>query len=99
LRGPERRLKVKVSVRDLPFFRDLAVIMIDQLKEVYIDDELEMIDTANWLPKVMHQGGRQRHGRRLFGESRRDLRQSRPNRRHRAHALGQLSAPPFYSTT
>jgi len=28
--------------------------MIDQLKEVYIDGELEMIDTANWLPKVMH---------------------------------------------
>ena len=27
--------------------------MIDQLKEVYIDGELEMIDTANWLPKVM----------------------------------------------
>src|SRR5712672_889486 len=51
--GPERRLKVKVSVRDLPFFRDPAVIMIDQLKEVYIDGELEMIDTANWLPKVM----------------------------------------------
>jgi peptide/nickel transport system substrate-binding protein len=51
--GPDRRLKVKVSVRDLPFFRDPAVIMIDQLKEVYIDGELEMIDTTNWLPKVM----------------------------------------------
>ena len=51
--GPDRRLKVKVSARDLPFFRDPAVIMIDQLKEVYIDGELEMIDTANWLPKVM----------------------------------------------
>src|SRR6516225_4637851 len=51
--GPDNRLKVKVSVRDLPFFRDPAVIMIDQLKEVYINGELEMIDTANWLPKVM----------------------------------------------
>src|SRR5262252_6022780 len=51
--GPDRRLKVKVSVRDLPFFRDPSVIMIDQLKEVYIDGELEMIDTTNWLPKVM----------------------------------------------
>jgi peptide/nickel transport system substrate-binding protein len=51
--GPDRRLKVKVSVRDLPFFRDPTVIMIDQLKEVYIDGELEMIDTTNWLPKVM----------------------------------------------
>jgi peptide/nickel transport system substrate-binding protein len=51
--GPDNRLKVKVSVRDLPFFRAPAVIMIDQLKEVYIDGELEMIDTTNWLPKVM----------------------------------------------
>src|SRR5271169_5218680 len=51
--GPDNRLKVKVSVRDLPFFRDPAVLMIDQLREVYIDGELEMIDTTNWLPKVM----------------------------------------------
>jgi peptide/nickel transport system substrate-binding protein len=50
---PENRLKVKVSMRDLPFFRDPTVLMIDQLKEVYIDGELETIDTANWLPKVM----------------------------------------------
>jgi peptide/nickel transport system substrate-binding protein len=51
--GPGNGLKVKVSARDLPFFRDPAVLMIDQLKEVYIDGELEMIDTTNWLPKVM----------------------------------------------
>jgi peptide/nickel transport system substrate-binding protein len=49
----QARLTVKVSVRDLPFFRDSAVIMIDQLKEVCIDGELETIDTTNWLPKVM----------------------------------------------
>ena len=51
--GPGNRLKVKLSVRDLPFLRDPAVILIDQLKEVYIDGELETIDTTNWLPKVM----------------------------------------------
>jgi peptide/nickel transport system substrate-binding protein len=51
--GPANRLKVKLSVRDLPFLRDPAVILTDQLKEVYIDGELETIDTANWLPKVM----------------------------------------------
>ena len=33
--------------------RDPAVILIDQLKEVYIDGELETIDTTNWFPKVM----------------------------------------------
>src|SRR5215467_1811126 len=51
--GPANRAKIKVSVRDLPFLRDPAVILIDQLKEVYIDGELETIDTTNWLPRVM----------------------------------------------
>ena len=44
--GPDNRLKIKVTTRDLPYFRDPAVILIDQLKEVYIDGELETIDTA-----------------------------------------------------
>jgi peptide/nickel transport system substrate-binding protein len=35
--GPDNRLKIKVSVRDLPYLRDPAVILIDQLKQVYID--------------------------------------------------------------
>jgi peptide/nickel transport system substrate-binding protein len=51
--GPDNRLKVKVATRDLPFFRDPAVILIDQLKEVYIDGELETVDSTIWLPKVM----------------------------------------------
>src|SRR5215470_1977198 len=51
--GPANRAKIKVSVRDLPFLRDPAVILIDQLKQVYIDGELETIDTTNWLPKVL----------------------------------------------
>jgi len=51
--GTTNRLKVKISTRDLPFFRDPAVILIDQLKEIYIDGELETIDSSIWLPKVM----------------------------------------------
>jgi peptide/nickel transport system substrate-binding protein len=51
--GPDNRLKIKVSVRDLPYLRDPAVILIDQLKEVYIDGQLETIDTTNWFPRVM----------------------------------------------
>src|SRR5204863_139968 len=50
--GPNKRLAVKVSVRNTPPFRDPAVILIDQLKEIYIDGELEVIETANWFPKV-----------------------------------------------
>ena len=29
------------------------MILIDHLKEIYIDGVLETIDTTNWLPKVM----------------------------------------------
>jgi peptide/nickel transport system substrate-binding protein len=48
----DHRLKIKVSTRDTPNYRDPAVILIDQLKHVYIDGELETIDTTNWFPKV-----------------------------------------------
>jgi peptide/nickel transport system substrate-binding protein len=51
--GIDKRLQVKMSARDLPFLRDPAVLLIDQLKEVYIDGTLETIDTTNWFPKVM----------------------------------------------
>jgi peptide/nickel transport system substrate-binding protein len=50
--GPNKRLAVKVSVRNTPPFRDPAVILIDQLKQIYIDGELEVVETANWFPKV-----------------------------------------------
>ena len=51
--GPDKRLSVKISTRDLPFFREPAVILIDQLKHIHIDGELEPIDTTSWFPKVM----------------------------------------------
>jgi peptide/nickel transport system substrate-binding protein len=50
--GPSNHFKVKVTTRDLPFFRDPAVILIDQLKEVYVDGELEPIDTTAYFPKI-----------------------------------------------
>jgi peptide/nickel transport system substrate-binding protein len=50
--GPDQRLKVKVSTRNIPAYRDPAVILIDQLKEIYIDGELEVVETANWYSKV-----------------------------------------------
>ena len=50
--GPDKLLAVKVSVRNTPPFRDPAVILIDQLKEIYIEGDLEAVETANWFPKV-----------------------------------------------
>jgi peptide/nickel transport system substrate-binding protein len=50
--GPDKRISVKLSTRDIPPYRDPAVILIDQLKQVYIDAELEPIDTTQWYPKM-----------------------------------------------
>jgi peptide/nickel transport system substrate-binding protein len=50
--GPDKRLALKVSTRNIPPFRDPAVILTDQLKEVFIDGELEVIETASWFPKM-----------------------------------------------
>ena len=50
--GPDKRLSLKVSTRDIPPFRDAAVVLLDQLKEIYVDAELEPIDTTQWFPKV-----------------------------------------------
>jgi peptide/nickel transport system substrate-binding protein len=50
--GPDKRLAVKVSTRNVEGFRDAAVIAISQLREIYIDGELELIETATWYPRV-----------------------------------------------
>jgi peptide/nickel transport system substrate-binding protein len=50
--GPDKPLSIKVTTRDVPPYRDPAVILIDQLKEIYIAAELEPVDTTQWYPKV-----------------------------------------------
>ena len=50
--GPDKRLEVKVSTRNVATYRDPAVILIDQLKDIYIDGVLDTVETANWHSKV-----------------------------------------------
>jgi peptide/nickel transport system substrate-binding protein len=50
--GPDKHLQVKVSTRNIAVYRDPAVILIDQLKTIYVDAELEVVETANWFAKV-----------------------------------------------
>jgi peptide/nickel transport system substrate-binding protein len=50
--GSDKRMNIKVSARNIPLYRDPAVIMIDQLKQIYIDGELDPVETANWFSKV-----------------------------------------------
>jgi hypothetical protein len=48
--GPDERLAIKVAVRNIAGYRDPAIILIDQLKEIGIDGE--PIEATNWLPKL-----------------------------------------------
>jgi peptide/nickel transport system substrate-binding protein len=50
--GPDKRLAIKVAARNIPTYRDPAIILIDQLKDIWIDGELEPVETANWFPKL-----------------------------------------------
>ena len=50
--GRSNKLKLKVSTRNHLLYRDPAVILIDQLKEVYFEGELDLVDTAIWFTKI-----------------------------------------------
>ncbi len=50
--GPNNRLVVKVSHRNIPTHRDPGIILADQLKHIHIDAELDPTDTASWFPKI-----------------------------------------------
>jgi peptide/nickel transport system substrate-binding protein len=50
--GPDHRLALTLSSRNIPPYRSPAVILIDQLKEIYVDAVLEPVETANWFPKI-----------------------------------------------
>src|SRR5262245_22197811 len=49
---PDHRLSVKVVTRNIAQYRDPTVILIDQLKEIYIDGELDAVETIDWFPKI-----------------------------------------------
>jgi peptide/nickel transport system substrate-binding protein len=51
--GPDNRLPVKLSTRNIPAYRDPAVILLSQLREIYMDAELEPVDTVQWYPRLL----------------------------------------------
>jgi peptide/nickel transport system substrate-binding protein len=50
--GPNNPIAVKVATRNIPLYRDPAVMLIDQLKEIHIEGSLDIVETANWNPKI-----------------------------------------------
>jgi peptide/nickel transport system substrate-binding protein len=50
--GPNKHLTVTVTTRNVQAYRDAAVVLISQLKEIYIDADLNPIDTTQWYPML-----------------------------------------------
>ena len=50
--GPENRMKLKIFTRDIPTFRDPALLLSDQLREIFIDSELDVVDTTLFYNRV-----------------------------------------------
>src|SRR4051812_6189243 len=45
-------LPIKIQTRNLPSYRDAAVIVADQLKKIYISGELDILDTPRWYARL-----------------------------------------------
>jgi peptide/nickel transport system substrate-binding protein len=45
-------LPIKIQTRNLPNYRDAAVILADQLKKIYINGELDVLETAQWYARM-----------------------------------------------
>jgi hypothetical protein len=50
--GPDKRLPLKVSTRGISIYKDAAVIFASQLKEIWIDAEVDIIETSQWFAKI-----------------------------------------------
>jgi peptide/nickel transport system substrate-binding protein len=47
-----RPLQIKIQTRNLPTYRDPAVIVSDQLKKIHIVGELDILDTPRWYSRL-----------------------------------------------
>jgi peptide/nickel transport system substrate-binding protein len=45
-------LQIKIQTRNLPAYRDPAVIISDQLKKIHIVGELDILDTPRWYSRL-----------------------------------------------
>ena len=50
--GPDNMLQTKIFTRDISTFRDPALVMNDQLKSVYINADMDVVDTPVYYSRV-----------------------------------------------
>ncbi|MEZ5849336.1 MAG: ABC transporter substrate-binding protein [Hyphomicrobiaceae bacterium] len=53
--GPNNKLVVKVSTRDLASYKDPAVILVDQLNKVHFQAELDIVESSVWFGRAARQ--------------------------------------------
>ena len=51
--GANNPIKVIVSTRNIPVYRDPAVLLIDHLRHAFIEGELEALDTPAWYVRMV----------------------------------------------
>ena len=51
--SPERHLSARILAPNLPIYRDPAAVAADQLKQIWVDAEIEPVETANWLSRLV----------------------------------------------
>ncbi len=51
--GPDKMMPLKVSTRNVASYRDASVILIDHLKTVFIQAELEPLDSSVWYARLL----------------------------------------------
>jgi peptide/nickel transport system substrate-binding protein len=50
--GPDKHLPLKVATRGISLYKDPAVILAGQLKEIWIDADVDIIETSQWFPRI-----------------------------------------------
>jgi peptide/nickel transport system substrate-binding protein len=50
--GESNPLKLKIQTRNLVTYRNPAVLMLDQLKKIFIEAELEVLDSTQWYARM-----------------------------------------------
>ena len=46
--GPDKPLNIVLSTRDVARYRDVSILILDQLSKIYVKGEMKTIDTAIW---------------------------------------------------
>ncbi len=50
--GPDKRMKLQVFTRNTETFRNAALILVDHLREIYIDAEVDAVDTSLYYNRM-----------------------------------------------